>query len=235
MSVPVRIGDRTITEGVRAIRWSGGALPSALVDGFAFRARIADGVEGPFHFPAVQGCGTAEAAWTEIPASGQDPHALRRPAPALRLAQAGGAPVQHGARTYRVGSLVIEAPWTRATPQGARVGGGYMRITNTGTEADRLTGGSATVAGRFEVHEMSVTDGVMRMRPLAQGLEIAPGQTVELRPGGYHVMFMELREGLREGGTVRGTLVFQRAGTVEVEYRVGPIGGGAPGGGHSHH
>ena len=79
----------------------------------------------------------------------------------------------------------------------------------------------------------------MTMRPLPKGLEIKPGETVEFKPGSYHLMFMGLKQGLKEGQTVKGTLVFEKAGTLDVEYRVGPIGGGAPaggaGGGHSHH
>ena len=71
---------------------------------------------------------------------------------------------------------------------------------------------------------MSMTDGVMRMRKLEKGLEIKPGQTVELKPGGYHIMFMGLREGLKQGQPIKGTLVFEKAGTVEVEYLVAPIG-----------
>jgi len=127
-------------------------------------------------------------------------------------------------KTYKVGALVITAPWTRVTPGGAQVGGAYLKITNTGAEADRLIGGSLPIATAVEVHEMSVTDGVMKMRKLDKGLEIAPGQTVELKPGGYHLMFTGLREGLKQGQPIRGTLVFEKAGTVEVEYRVAPIG-----------
>ena len=127
-------------------------------------------------------------------------------------------------KTYKVGPLVIEAPWARATPGGAQVGGAYLKITNTGAEADRLIGGSLPIAASVEVHEMSMTDGVMKMRKLEKGLEIKPGQTVELKPGGYHIMFMGLREGLKQGQPVKGTLVFEKAGTVEVEYLVAPIG-----------
>jgi copper(I)-binding protein len=85
---------------------------------------------------------------------------------------------------------------------------------------------------------MAMDGGVMKMRE-TKGLEIKPGQTVELKPGGYHVMFMDLKSGLKEGQTVKGTLVFEKAGKIEVEFKVGPVGGGAPaagsGGGHSHH
>jgi hypothetical protein len=108
-----------------------------------------------------------------------------------------------------------------------------MSITNTGTAPDRLIGGSLALAGRFEVHEMAVNNGVMTMRELASGLEIAPGARVELKPGGLHVMFMDLKAQLREGQPVRGTLVFEKAGTVEVNFAVAPIGARAPGG-HAH-
>jgi copper(I)-binding protein len=127
-------------------------------------------------------------------------------------------------KTYKVGPLVIEAPWARATPGGARVGGGYLKITNTGAEPDRLIGGSLPIAAAVEVHEMSMSDGVMKMRKLEKGLEIKPGQTVELKPGRYHIMFTGLREGLKQGQPVKGTLQFEKAGSVEVEYRVAPIG-----------
>ena len=104
-------------------------------------------------------------------------------------------------------------------------------------QADRLTGGTLPVAGRFEVHEMAMDGGVMKMRELKKGLEIKPGETVELKPGGFHLMFMDLKQGLKEGESYKGTLVFEKAGKIEVEYKIGPIGGGAPaaGGGHSHH
>lgn len=127
----------------------------------------------------------------------------------------------------KAGSLTITAPWTRATPRGAKVAGGYLKITNTGNAPDRLLGGTATIAGRIEVHEMSVSDGIMRMRPLTSGLEIKPGASVELAPGGYHLMLMDLKQQLREGETVTATLRFEKAGTVELTFRVGSIGEGA--------
>ena len=138
-------------------------------------------------------------------------------------------------QSYKLGQLAIEAPWARATPEGAQVGGGYLKITNTGKEADRLIGGSLPVATSVEVHQMSMSDGVMKMRKMDRGLEIKPGQTVELRPGGYHLMFNGLREGLKQGQTIKGTLQFEKAGSVEVEFQVVPIGAkGAQTGGHMH-
>ncbi len=110
-----------------------------------------------------------------------------------------------------------------------------MKITNSGKDADRLIGGNFPIASKFEVHEMKMDGATMTMRPVPS-LEIKPGETIEFKPGGYHVMFMGLKQGLKEGSTVKGTLTFEKAGKLDVEYRVGPIGGGsAPGGGHSHH
>ena len=137
------------------------------------------------------------------------------------------------AHDYTVGSLKIEHPWTRATPKGAPVAGGYLKITNNGTAPDKLVGGTFVNAGRFEVHEMKTENGVALMRPLKAGLEIKPGQTVELKPGSFHLMFMDLKTPVEQGKGVKGTLVFEKAGTVEIEYAVEAIGS-SPGGHHGH-
>ena len=152
----------------------------------------------------------------------------------LRIAQR-GPEGQDEAGTFRVGSLVIASPWARATPGGAQVAGGFLRITNTGSEPDRLVGGTAVVAGGFSVHETSTADGVARMRPVEGGLVIRPGETVELKPGGYHIMLTDLREPLKEGDQVKGTLIFEKAGTVAITYQVRSLGAQGPGeGGHRH-
>ena len=126
---------------------------------------------------------------------------------------------------YKVGKLQISQPWTRVTPKGAQVAGGYLKITNTGTTPDRLTGGSAEVAKRFEIHEMSMENGVMKMRELKDGVAIAPGATVELRPGSYHIMMMNLSRPLAKGERVKGSLTFEKAGKVDVEFDVQALGG----------
>lgn len=128
------------------------------------------------------------------------------------------------AHDYKVGDLQIDHPWARATPGGATVGGGFMKIKNAGSAADRLVAGSAEVAGRVEIHEMAVIDGIMKMRALDKGLEIAPGKTVELKPGGFHVMLMDLKRPLKQGETVKATLVFEKAGSLQVEFQVEAIG-----------
>jgi copper(I)-binding protein len=129
------------------------------------------------------------------------------------------------AHEYKAGSIEIKHPWARATPKGSEVAGGYMKLINTGTTPDRLIGGSVPIAGKFEIHEMSMDGGVMKMRPLPNGIEIKPGQTVELKPGAYHLMFVGLKAPFEQGKRVKGTLQFEKAGTVEVEYAVVPVGG----------
>jgi copper(I)-binding protein len=139
------------------------------------------------------------------------------------------------AHEYKAGSLEIKYPWARATPKGAAVAGGYMAISNRGTTADRLLGGSSPVAGKVEIHEMKMEQGVMKMRPLAQGLEIKPGATVEFKPGSYRLMFMQLKAPFEQGKKVRGALVFEKAGTVEIEYVVEAIGSAGGQSGHGGH
>ena len=132
------------------------------------------------------------------------------------------------AQEFKAGSIEIGNPWSRATPKGAKVAAGYLVIKNNGTDPDRLVGGTSPAAGKVEVHEMSMDKGVMKMRPVSGGLEIKPGETVELEPGGYHVMFVDLKAPLKVGERVKVTLNFAKAGTVEVEYPVEAIGAKAP-------
>jgi copper(I)-binding protein len=130
-----------------------------------------------------------------------------------------------------VGELKISAPWARATPKGASVGGGYVTITNTGSESDRLIGGSAAIFKSVEVHEMKMGKGIMKMREMANGLEIKPGKTVTLDPDGYHIMFTGLKKPLKKGEHVKVTLQFAKAGKVDVDFTVEGIGAMHGGGG----
>lgn len=138
------------------------------------------------------------------------------------------------AHDYTLADLRIDHPWTRATPGGAKVGGGFMRITNSGRSPERLIGGTLVGAGSVEIHETRREGDVMRMRRLEQGIVIGPGETVELKPGSYHVMFMQLRRGFTEGERIKGTLVFEKAGTIEVEFKVEGIGARPADGEHKH-
>jgi copper(I)-binding protein len=140
------------------------------------------------------------------------------------------------AEDYSVGSLQIGSPWARATPRGANVAAAYLTITNKGSAVDRLVGGSTTASGRFEVHDMVMEGGVAKMRPVEGGLAIKPGDTVELKPGSFHIMLMGLKQPLLQGTRLKGTLVFEQAGKVDVEFAVQPIGQSTPpqDSGHQH-
>jgi uncharacterized protein YcnI len=220
-----QVNGEAISEGVTDIVWSG-SLDDGHYDEFVFQARFTDAYQpgATVFFPVVQECDGVVEEWVQVPTEGQDAHSLKSPAPGVRIvAAAGAAPT-----VLKAGSLTLDQPWSRATPGGAKVGGGYLRITNTGTAPDRLTGGSFPLASKVEVHEMRLDGDVMRMKPVEGGLEIKPGATVELKPGGLHLMFVDLKEPLKEGQTVRGTLTFEKAGSVEVEYTVRGMGGAAP-------
>lgn len=132
------------------------------------------------------------------------------------------------AHDFKAGAIEINHPWARATPRGATVAAGYFKLTNTGPTADRLVGGTSEVAGRVEIHEMTMADGVMRMRPLKDGLELKPGQSVELKSSSFHLMMVGLKQQLQQGQRLKGTLTFEKAGPVDIEYVVEGIGG-APG------
>ena len=128
------------------------------------------------------------------------------------------------AHEYSVGSIRIEHPWSRVVPKGASVAAGYLEIKNTGKTSDRLVGGSSEIAGRLEVHEMTMEGGVMKMRPLEGGLEIAPSTTVKLAPSGYHLMFFDLKTPPVQGKFFRATLVFEKAGKIDLEFDVEGMG-----------
>ena len=146
---------------------------------------------------------------------------------ALLFAAVIAAPAR--AQEVKAGDLVITQAWARATPSGAKIGGGYLTIENKGSTPDRLINGSADVAGKVEVHEMAMKNGVMTMRPLDNGLTIDPGKTVKLAPGGYHLMMFDLKSPLKQGDTVPVTLKFEKAGEVKISLAVEGVGAQGPG------
>lgn len=132
-----------------------------------------------------------------------------------------GAPIQ------------VENPWTRATPPAARAGGGFVTIRNAGSEPDRLVGGRSPL-GIVEIHTMDMdkATGVMRMRPLPDGIALPAGATVELKPGGDHLMFLDLKAPIAQGAPVPVVLIFEKAGELPVELQVAPMGAKGAAGGH---
>jgi periplasmic copper chaperone A len=136
------------------------------------------------------------------------------------------------AQEVRAGDLTITQAWSRATPGGAKVAGGYLTIENKGSTSDQLIGGSGDVTDRIEVHEMTTSNGVMTMRALDNGLVIEPGKTVKLAPGGYHLMMFDLKSPLKQGDKLPVTLEFERAGKVKLSFEVQGVGSQGPAGEH---
>jgi copper(I)-binding protein len=133
-----------------------------------------------------------------------------------------------GAHDYRIGSIHIDHPWATATPNGAKVGAGYLKITNEGTQPDRLIALTSPAARKVTLHGSVNENGVVKMRTLENGIEIKPGETVELKPEGAHVMFEDLRAPLLAAASVQATLVFEKAGSIDVDYTIEPMGTKAP-------
>lgn len=139
------------------------------------------------------------------------------------------------AHEIKVGDLQIEHPWSREVPTGARVAGGYLVVTNSGDAPDRLVAVSSEISAKAEVHEMAVKDGVMTMGQVQGGLEIPAGGSAALEPGGYHLMFIDLKRQPKKGESFPATLTFEKAGPVTVEFAVEDMGAKEGEGQHGNH
>lgn len=129
------------------------------------------------------------------------------------------------AESVTVGSsIVVSSPWSREMPPSAPAQGGFLVVENKGTTPDRLKAVSAEISKVMEVHEMAVVDGVMKMRALGDGLEIPAGGKVELKPGSYHLMFIDLTARRKAGETFKARVVFEKAGPVDLVFKVAPLG-----------
>ena len=132
------------------------------------------------------------------------------------------------AHDYKIGGIEIVQPWSRATPSTAPSAGGFLTLTNKGDVPDRLIAIESPAAKQTEIHEMKMDGAVMRMRELENGVVLPPGQTIELKPGGYHVMFMGLKAPFAKDQKVPATLVFEKAGRIDIEFQVDALGATQP-------
>ncbi len=227
---------KSLTEGVKEIEWSGGDLPDEHFDEFVANGYLAKELApgATLYFKVVQVCPKGELRWVEVPAAGVDPHSLDAPAAVLKIAaeakSAASAGGKETAGSVKSGALSIEDAWTRATAEGAKVGAGYLTIRNTGSMADTLVSIETPVAGRGEIHEMTMTDGVMRMRRMPNGIETPAGGRAELKPGGTHLMLIDLKQPLVEGGRVPVKLTFKSGAVGEIELPVRALGAGGDSG-----
>jgi periplasmic copper chaperone A len=127
--------------------------------------------------------------------------------------------------------IQVENAWSRATAPGVKIAAGYMMLRNRGTAPDRLVGVASSAARKVETH-VTVRDGnIMRMREVG-GYDIPAGGAMELKPGGAHLMFVDVRKPFKEGERIPVTLRFEHAGEVQVDFEVARS---APGHGHAGH
>ncbi len=131
---------------------------------------------------------------------------------------------------YRIGQLKIEHPYARATAPGQKAAGGFMKIENKGG-ADQLIAASSPVAGEMQLHTMAMDGNVMKMREV-KAIDVPANGSVELKPGGLHLMFMDIKSPLKAGEAVPVKLKFQKAGEVEIKVPVREMGAGS---GHMKH
>ncbi|WP_273791981.1 DUF1775 domain-containing protein [Brucella anthropi] len=231
-----KVHGKDVTSGIREVRFTDGDLPGDFYDEFTVVGQLAKfDKDTTLAFPVTQLCGSdASVAWTDIPKDGQNPHDLAHPAPQL-LVKTADADDDHGghdghgkmghasmsaATPTKLGDLEITVPSVRAMVPGSKVAGGFLTIVNDGKDDDKLVAATTDGVKRVEIHEMSMQDDVMKMRQLEGGLDIPAGKKVELKSGGYHLMFIQPEKPYKEGETVPVTLEFQKAGKVTIDFPV---------------
>lgn len=168
-------------------------------------------------------CAALIAAAFTNPALANEAHAHPAgTAGTILVAEGEAAAVQ--AEDVALGDLVLSGAFARATLPGAPVAGGYVTITNNGSDDDRLVAAESAIAEEVQIHEMIMDGDVMKMRRLGDGLPVPAGATVTLEPGGLHLMFMTLKEPLVEGESVEVVLTFEKAGKVALDLAIAASG-----------
>lgn len=154
---------------------------------------------------------------------------LRRSASALVLAVAFGLPAVAQDAKPKAAGVAVTTPWARATPGGAKVGAAFLEMSAATGAADKLKAAKSPVAGVVELHTHTQSNGVMQMRRV-DDIAVPAGAKVVMKPGGFHIMLMDLKQPLKEGETIDLTLVFEKAGEVSVKVPVLKVGSPGPGG-----
>ncbi|MEX0922602.1 MAG: copper chaperone PCu(A)C [Rhodovibrionaceae bacterium] len=139
--------------------------------------------------------------------------------PLVLLLTALALPAAAEAHDYKLGALTIEHPWARATIGQTRNGAAYLVVNTSGEDADKLIAVETAASRRAEIHTHEMVDGVMKMRPVA-GIAVEPGSPAVLKPGGLHIMLFDLKAPLVEGESFPATLVFEKAGRIEVDVHI---------------
>ena len=207
----------SIAEGAKTITWEGN-LPADNYDEFVVSGFITDGVPAgtTLYFPVVQDCGTMAYRWIETPSSTTETAQLAHPAPGVRIMAAIAAPNT----VAIIDHLRVSQPWARATPVGASTAEAYLTVENRGPSADRLTGVTSDIAASVTISDARSEGEAGTARPIVTGLQIAPGERLELRPGAYHLTLNGLKQPLAEGAAFKATLTFDKAGSLPIEFHV---------------
>jgi periplasmic copper chaperone A len=228
LATPYESHGKQVLEDVAMVSWVADnkktSLPDAHFDQFTVRGNLSD-VTGPMWFKVLQTCEKGSTHWREVPAAGESSAGLRSPAPMLQVSAAVSVPALSLVAAANE-PVTISNGWVRSTVAGQKGSGAFMKIT--AKEGTRLTGVSSPVAGVAEVHEMKMEGDVMKMRAVPV-LDIPAGGAVELKPGGYHLMLMDLKQALSVGSTVPVTLMFRDGRGAESRVEVNlPVAAAAP-------
>ncbi|ACE91302.1 hypothetical conserved protein [Rhizobium etli CIAT 652] len=228
-------GDKVKT-GAIEIRWKNGNLSDDFYETFVIQGKVS-GVEAgtSLAFPVIQMCGDAVASWDQVAKDGGDPHGMKSPAPLLKVVagdshghdhdmagmdMSGMGAAAPAGETVKAGDLEISGGFAKAMLPGQPVGGGFFTVKNSGQTDDRLLSVTSPVSGEVQIHAMETKDNVMRMRQLKDGVAIAAGETVKLEPGNLHLMFQKVKTPFKQGDTVPVTLIFEKAGKVDLVLQV---------------
>ena len=226
---------KTITEDVIELEWKANSKEAALSEGsfdeFAFMTKLPEKT-GAVWLRVLQTCEKGQNDWAEIPAAGTSTKGMKMPAALLTIkAEASSnATVTHA-------NVTISDSWVRPTVAGQKATGAFMKIT--AKENSKLLSVSSPVAGVAEVHEMKMEKDVMKMAAIPS-LDLPAGKAVELKPGSYHIMLMDLKSPVEKGAKLPLTMKFQDAkgGKFQVELLLDatlPMGSGQTRGAAPHH
>ena len=238
LAEPYQSHGKTVSEDVVAMEWvassKDAALPDGAFDEFAFMTKLPEKA-GPVWLRVLQTCEKGQNDWAEIPATGTSTKGMKYPAALLTLKAEGtaGAPAGNA-------NVAISDAWVRPTVTGQKATGAFLKLV--AKENSKLLSVSTPIAGVAEIHEMKMEGNVMKMAPIPF-LDLPAGKVVELKPGGFHLMLMDLKSPLEKGAKVPVTLKFQDGKgakfqidlTLDAAMPSMPAAGAPAAGGHQHH
>jgi copper(I)-binding protein len=238
LAEPYQSQGKTVTEDLVELEWVASSKEASLPDGtsdeFAFMTKLPEKA-GPVWLRVLQTCEKGQNDWAEIPATGTSTKGMKYPAALLTLKAEGtaGAPAGNA-------NVAVSDAWVRPTVTGQKATGAFLKLV--AKENSKLLSVSTPIAGVAEIHEMKMEGNVMKMAPIPF-LDLPAGKVVELKPGGFHLMLMDLKSPLEKGAKVPVTLKFQDGKgakfqmdlTLDATMPSMPAAGAPAAGGHQHH